>query len=261
LTRTPYTFTAHAKDIYFDRREALMRAKMRHAKAVVTTSEYNRLHLMDLLEPAARSKVHCIYNGADMSQYKHHASGEKQNGVPVIFSVARSIEKKGLGDLICACHILRQRGRAFRVAIIGRGLLRRALEVRASELDLRDHVRFPRARPQEFVREAYKPATLFALPCVVTAESDHDGIPTVLLEVMASGVPVVSTTVSGIPELVQYGRDGLLVPPGNPAMLAEALDQLLLDEPVYRYCVPETSLCGSGRAPQQRREASGGRAA
>src|SRR5216684_3418765 len=89
LTGIPYTFTAHAKDIYFDAQPALMRAKMMHAKGVVTVSEYNRRHLISLLEPAARNKVHCVYNGADLSQYKYRPSGEKRTGFPVVLSVAR----------------------------------------------------------------------------------------------------------------------------------------------------------------------------
>jgi len=233
LTGIPYTFTAHAKDIYFDAEPALMRAKMKRAKAVVTVSEYNRRHLRSLLEPQARSKVHCVYNGADLSQYKYRPSGEKRNGVPVILSVARLVEKKGLGS--------------FRVEIIGRGPLRRALEAQAAELGIRDDVKFLGARPQEFVREAYERAALFALPCVVTAGGDRDGIPTVLLEAMASGVPVVSTTVSGIPELVEPGCEGLLVPPGNPARLADALDQLLLDPNLGR------NLASAGRAKVSQR--------
>ena len=247
LTGIPYTFTAHAKDIYFDAGPALMLAKMKRAKAVVTVSEYNRRHLTSLLEPQARSKVHCVYNGADLSQYKYRPSGEKRNGFPVILSIARLVEKKGLGDLICACHILRQRGRLFRVEIIGRGTLRRALEAQATELGIRDDVKFLGARPQEFVREAYERAALFALPCVVTAGRDRDGIPTELLEAMASGVPVVSTTVSGIPELVEPGCEGLLVPPGNPAKLADALDQLLLDPNLGR------NLASAGRAKVSQR--------
>jgi len=229
LTGIPYTFTAHAKDINFDAQPALMRSKMKHAKAVVTISEYNRRQLVSLLEPAARSKVHCIYNGADLSQYQFRASGEGRKGPPVILAVARLIEKKGLGDLIAACHILLERGRSFRVEIIGRGPLRPALGARVVALGLGDRVKFFGAQPQEFVREAYRRATLFALPCVVAAGGDRDGIPTVLLEAMASGVPVVSTTVSGIPELVESNGDGLLVPPGSPAKLADALDQILLD--------------------------------
>ena len=106
--------------------------------------------------------------------------------------------------------------------------------MRAAELGIRDSVIFLGAQPQEFVRKAYQRAAVFALPCSLPAEGDRDGIPTVLLEAMASEVPVVSTTVSGIPELVESGRDGLLVPPGSPAMLADAIDQLLLDNNLRR---------------------------
>jgi glycosyltransferase involved in cell wall biosynthesis len=94
---------------------------------------------------------------------------------------------------------------------------------------LQDRVAFLGAQPQEAVRLAYRRATIFALPCVVTAEGDRDGIPTVLLEAMASGVPVVSTAVSGIPEVIKSGHNGLLVAPHDPTMLAEALDLLLAD--------------------------------
>src|SRR5256885_13895213 len=83
---------------------------------------------------------------------------------------------------------------------------------------------------QEAVRETYRQADIFALPCVISQDGDRDGIPTVLLEAMASGLSVVSTRVSGIPELVESGRDGILVEPGNPEMLADALDRLLSDE-------------------------------
>src|SRR2546429_9013970 len=96
LTGIPYTFTAHAKDIHFAAQPALMRSKIKNAKAVVTVSEYNRRYLMSLLEPLAKNKVHCVYNGADLSQYEYRPSGEKPNGLPVILSVARLIEKKGL---------------------------------------------------------------------------------------------------------------------------------------------------------------------
>jgi glycosyltransferase involved in cell wall biosynthesis len=143
--------------------------------------------------------------------------------------VGRLIEKKGLGDLIAAADILRRRGRPFRVEIIGTGPLKPALEAQVQQLGLQDRVTFLGAQPQEAVRPAYRRATVFALPCVVSADGDRDGIPNVLLEAMASGVPVVSTSVVGIPEWIHSGYNGLLVDPHNPAMLADALDRLLKD--------------------------------
>src|SRR5439155_6441209 len=100
-------------------------------------------------------------------------------------------------------------------------------EARIGELALNDRVRLLGAQPHEAVHKAYHRASIFALPCVVTANGDRDGIPNVLLEAMASGVPVVATSVSGIPELIESERDGLLVEPNSPEKLADAIDRLL----------------------------------
>src|SRR4029077_18135889 len=131
--------------------------------------------------------------------------------------------------LIKAAAIIKQRGLAFKMEFVGSGPLRSALENRAAELSLGECVEFSGEQPQEMVSSVYGRAAIFALPCVVTKDGDRDGIPTVVLEAMASGVPVVSTPVSGIPELIDSFRDGVLVPPNNPLMLADALDRLLSD--------------------------------
>ena len=145
----------------------------------------------------------------------------------MILSVARLVEKKGLGHLIMAADILRRRGRCFQVEIIGSGPQQQALENQVTRLGLNDCVRLVGAQTHDMVCRAYQRASIFALPCVVAGDGDRDGIPNVLLEAMGSGVPVVSTPVSGIPELIESERDGLLVPPNDPARLADALDRLL----------------------------------
>jgi len=141
--------------------------------------------------------------------------------------VARLVEKKGLSDLIAAAGILRGRGRRFQVEIIGDGPQHQALENQVMQLGLSDRVKLLGVQTYDMVCLAYQRASIFALPCVVTADGDRDGLPNVLLEAMGSGVPVVSTPVSGIPELIESEHDGLLVPPNNPARLADALDRLL----------------------------------
>jgi glycosyltransferase involved in cell wall biosynthesis len=143
--------------------------------------------------------------------------------------VGRLIEKKGMSDLIAAADILRERGRSFQLEIIGTGPLGPALAADVKRRGLEDRVQLRGAQPLDVIRLAYRRATVFALPSVVAADGDRDGIPTVLLEAMASGVAVVSTRVAGIPELITSGRDGLLVAPRCPAVLAEALDVLLID--------------------------------
>ena len=229
LARIPYTFTAHARDIYTDTPSALLRAEMERARAVVTVSEYNRRYLRAQVSAAANGKVHCIYNGLDLSEFEFRWPRADDPGPPVVLCVARLVEKKGLADLVEAASILKRHGRPFRARIVGEGPLRQALERRVAQLGLQEPVTFAGAEPHEKVRLAYRRAAVFVLPCVVAADGDRDGIPTVLLEAMASGLPVVSTSVSGIPEVIESERDGLLVPPNDPNALARAMDRLLVD--------------------------------
>jgi glycosyltransferase involved in cell wall biosynthesis len=226
LAGIPYTLTAHAKDIYITSLDRL-RPKLQHAQTVITCTEFNRRYLVEQFGTALDGKLHSIHHGLDLAQFKFRWPPASEQEAPSILCVARLVPKKGLNDLISAADILRRRGRSFKVEIIGNGPLRGALETQVTQLGLDDRVKLLGALPHESVCEAYQRAFMFVLPCVVTADGDRDGIPNVLLEAMASGVPVVSTAVSGIPELIDAERDGLLVPPNSPAMLADAIDRLL----------------------------------
>ena len=229
LTGIPYTFTAHAKDIYVKTPLDILRAEAEQAQAVITCTQYNRLCLSSRLGPASDRKLHCIYHGLDPCAYRFWWPRQFEPGPPVILSVARLVEKKGLSGLILAADILRRRRCPFRVDIVGDGPLRPALEDQVVQLGLQGWVRLLGALPHERVHDAYRKASVFVLPCVVAEDGDRDGIPNVLLEAMASGVPVVSTPVSGIPELIESERDGLLVTPNSPAKLADALERLLTE--------------------------------
>src|SRR5947208_10443200 len=228
ITGLPYTLTAHAKDIYVSHPDDL-RAKFREARAVVTCTEYNRQHLLSRYPRECGGKLFRVYHGLDASLFRcapsHTPPPEPQEAV--ILSVARLVEKKGLDDLLAAAEILRLRGYRFRLEIIGTGPLRETLNAQAKRFGLEDRVRLLGAQPYEAVCLAYRRASVFALPCRVAADGDRDGIPNVLLEAVASGVPVVSTPVSGIPELVECDRSGLLVEPNNRGILADALDRIL----------------------------------
>ena len=226
ITGLPYTLTAHAKDIYVSHPDDL-RAKFREARAVVTCTEYNRQHLLSRYPRECGGKVFRVYHGLDLAPFRGPSSHTPEPAEAVILSVARLVEKKGLDDLLAAVHILRLRGRRLRLEIIGTGPLRERLKAQATHLGLDDRVRLLGAQPYEAVCLAYRRASVFALPCRVAADGDRDGIPNVLLEAVASGVPVVSTPVSGVPELIECDRSGLLVEPNNPAMLADALDRIL----------------------------------
>jgi glycosyltransferase involved in cell wall biosynthesis len=139
------------------------------------------------------------------------------------------VEKKGFADLLTAVKILRARGREFQLEIIGSGPLKESIRNQIEYLDLEDRVELVGAKTQDFVRNAYQRARVFVLPCVVTPNGDRDGIPNVLYEAMASGTPVISTPVSAIPELIDSGRNGILVDQRSPEMLADAIDKLMLD--------------------------------
>ena len=228
LVDVPYSFTAHARDIYADTQPSLLRAEMECAQAVVTVSEYNREYL-HRIKPHLDGKVRCINYGLDLSEFNFRWPRASDPPPPIILAVARLVEKKGLGDLVLAADILRKRGHNFRLQIIGDGELRHQLRCRVADCGLQDCVSLLGAQPHEKVRLSYERASIFALPCVVAADGDRDGLPNVLLEAMACGLPVVSTPVAGIPELIESERDGLLVAPGDPPALAKALERVLTD--------------------------------
>jgi len=139
---------------------------------------------------------------------------------------------RGFGHLLEACRILAERGIAFECQIVGDGPLRDVLAARILRLDLGSRVSLLGALPHETVLDRYREATVFALPCVTGPDGDRDGIPNVILEAMAMGLPVVSTRHSGIPEAVEDGASGLLVPPGDEEALAQALVRLIDDPPL-----------------------------
>ena len=222
LSGLPWSMTAHAKDIYhtYSHRQwdrAFLRTKLNEACFTVTVSDYNLDYLKQL---APLATVHRLYNGVDLQRLQPH-QGPRDAGL--IVGVARLVEKKGFRDLIDACATLRQRQIDFRCVIIGEGPEREALQRRIEQLGLGDRIELPGSLPQQRVLDWLRRATVFALPCVVSASGDRDGLPTVLLESMALGTPAISTRVAGIPEMIDDGDSGWLVEPDNPPQLAATL--------------------------------------
>ena len=167
----------------------------------------------------------------DLSVPSRSFAGESNNDRPLILSVGRLVEKKGFPDLIAACARLKQAGRQFRCAIYGEGPLHGQLSALIEQLDLGDCVILAGERSQAELIPIFQRAAIFALTPFVTADNDRDGIPNVLVEAMACGLPVVSTAVAGIPELVRQGENGLMVAPHDVHALAQALATLLDDQP------------------------------
>lgn len=220
-----YSVTAHAKDIYRDTVDwAMLERIVVRSRFVVTVCEANLAHLRARLSPAAAARVRRLYNGIDLDSFAYVEDGRE----PVhVLGVGRLIEKKGFDVLVRAVAQLRDRGIAARATLIGDGEELERLSALAGELGLRERVAFLGARTQEEVRAFLRRATVMCLPCQVGLDGNRDALPTVLLEALASGLPVVSTPVTGIPEIVDHGRAGLLVPESDPRATAQALADLL----------------------------------
>jgi colanic acid/amylovoran biosynthesis glycosyltransferase len=219
-----YSVTVHAKDIYHrEVRLDHLRDKLAPARFVATVSRANRDYLESLLSLDGGLQI--VPNSVDLRRLGPVRRSAAQPG-PAL-TVARLIEKKGLLDLIAAFSVLRARGMSPPLEIVGDGPLRGELEAVAARLGV--DVRFRGALPQERVLELMGRASVFCLPCVVAADGDRDGLPTSVLEAMALGVPVVTTGVSGLADLVLHERTGLLVPQRDPVALAQAVERLLSD--------------------------------
>jgi glycosyltransferase involved in cell wall biosynthesis len=225
LLGTTYSVTAHAgADIY--RGPLLLAEKLENAKVAVTCTRYNADHLARELGRVVAEKIVVVHHGIDVSQYATTSSPSEEQ-LPLLLSVGQLTERKGLPYLIEACRLLADRGYAFECLVVGAGPQRGELASAIERLGLASRVRLCGALGHSHVIELYHRATVFALPAVVAGDGDRDGIPNVILEAMASGVPVVSTSVSAIPEVVRDGETGLLVPPRDSPALSQAIAELL----------------------------------
>jgi glycosyltransferase involved in cell wall biosynthesis len=227
FTGIPYSFTAHAKDIYLTPNEELRR-KIARASFVLTCTGFNANHLTAVSD--GTTPIRLVYHGVDLDFFQSGPAVRSADQCPVIVSVGRFCEKKGLSYLIQACALLKQQNRRFRCRIIGYGELRDQFSALIVELGVSDRVSLEGPFTQDQVRATYIEAAAFVLPCVVTDSGDRDGIPNVLLEAMSMGLPVISTGVSGIGELIRHTGNGLLVRERDADAIAESIG-LLLDYP------------------------------
>ena len=228
LLAVPFSFTAHAKDIYAKGPgDALMADQVAAAAFVVTVCEANRRHFHELLGPAA-AKVRTLFNGVDLDRLRPAGAPRRAGGGELrLLCVARLVEKKGVDLLLRAIAQLRDRGRRVACTVIGEGPERAAIERLRAELGLAELVDLPGCLPHEAVTAEMRAADLFVLPCRVAANGDRDALPTVLLEAMACGLACVSTPVGGVAEIIEHRRTGLIVPSENPWALTAAIDDLL----------------------------------
>lgn len=228
ISGIPYSFTAHAKDIFLNNLDSrLLKQKISLADFVVTVSHFNKSYLTGLCGEVVKQKVRVVYNGIDLTVFRPNHRAEREESH--ILGVGRLVEKKGFTYLVEACRILREWGVDFRCEIVGYGPERPLLKSLIERYGLGDAVSLKKAERHSELVQRLRKATVFALPCVVAEDGNKDALPTVLLESMAVGLPVISTDLTGIPEIIDDGKTGLVVPQNDALALADALKKLLSD--------------------------------
>jgi glycosyltransferase involved in cell wall biosynthesis len=237
-----YSFTGHANDMFCETDLPVsLDDLVREARLVVTVTDFSRDWLRRRC-PDSAWKIERVYNGIAATapfanaafDFSESANGGFKPGIPEIVSVGRLIEKKGFGDLIEACALLRDRGVEYLCRIVGAGPLEESLRGQIERNGLEGRVLLEGARPEAEVNGFLRRARVFALACAHDSEGGSDNLPTVIMEAMAAGLPVVSTRVAGVPEMVDDGVTGRLLEEHDTAGLADALEALLKDPALAR---------------------------
>jgi len=258
LSGIPFSFTAHAKDLFWSGHQHgknnKLKKRVRMASFVIAISDYNREFIHSLNFKVPRKRVVTLHNGLDLREWRFLRPDGRPSPLngpsnpPLLLGVGRLVPKKGFHVLIEACGLLREQGRPFRCAIAGEGPGRNDLTEQIRALKLEEYVELLGAVPQDRLKaDVYPRASILVQPSIIAADGDQDGIPTVIIEALAVGLPVVSTPISGIAETVIDGETGLLVRPGYARGLANAV-VMLLDEPVLA-----ARVAGGGRRLVERR--------
>ncbi|MCH9032689.1 MAG: glycosyltransferase family 4 protein, partial [candidate division Zixibacteria bacterium] len=229
ISGVPFSFTAHAKDIFvYEPSETLLQEKCERSSFVITVTHYNKSYFHQILPEINHDKIRVLHNGVNLERFSYNDQRNRKDNL--ILAIGRLVPKKGFHTLLEACSELRRRGRDFECVIIGDGQEREKLQTQLSELDLNGFVSLVGSKTSDEVKALMDEATVVCLPCCVATDNNQDALPTVLLEALACGVPSVSTNVSGIPEIIESGKEGFLVDPETPQDIADRLEQILSDK-------------------------------
>jgi glycosyltransferase involved in cell wall biosynthesis len=221
----PFSFSVHARDVFVE--PQFFRAKARAADRIVACNSAVAKRAAELVDESARSKIALVPHGLPLARYAFRS--EPPSGEPMVLGVGRLVEKKGFIHLVRAVARLRQRGRAVSCWLIGDGPEREPLQREIAQLRLADAVELKGWLSQDEVVAAYGRAFVLAVPSLVARDGDMDGLPNVVVEAAAMGVPIVATNVGGIGDLVRDGDTGLVALPGDPEDLAGRIEKVLAD--------------------------------
>jgi glycosyltransferase involved in cell wall biosynthesis len=237
MSSLSFSFTAHAHDIYV--KSPNLTGKIKAASFVATCTAYNKKWLTRLV-PDGRDKIHLIYHGVDLDSWPYLPPSPAVKETVHILSVGRLIEKKGFIYLLDALRQLKEEKYSVRLSIVGEGKDLAKLEDYCRRHGLEQSVDFLGRQTPGQVKRLHACSDLFVLPSIVAGNGDRDGIPNVLLEAMATGVPVIGTSVSGIPEVIRHHYNGLLTPERDSRRLAQAIS-CLTDNPGLRARLAENA--------------------
>jgi len=223
--KLPFTITAHAYDI-FSHKNDLLKLTTNKADRVITISDFNKQAILKASNILDEHKIEVIHCGVDLNTFTYNKKCQS-NRILQITSIGRLEEKKGHEYLIRACLALNSRNIDFQCVIIGEGRLKETLQRLIQVQKLEDRVALVGAKDQDWVRERLNKSDIFVLACVITKEGERDGIPVSIMEALATGTPVITTAVSGIPELIKHVETGLLVPERDSEAIADAVVYLM----------------------------------
>ena len=253
----PFSFTAHAYDIYCNTmilRNDTLDWKLRHAVQAFAISEHGANLLRSRLSEAERGRVHRVYVGIPMNLFREQEPFPVKNGELRLLCIARLERKKGIDTLLDACVLLKKRSFPFHLSIYGAGPLREVFMEQVARMRLEQNVQLAAPIPQEKVAEELIRCHVFVMPCREDSTTGNiDGIPTVFMEAMATGRPVISCPVAGIPELVRDGETGILIPADNSQVLAEAIIRLGCDDSLRIRLGKQARLLAEQQHNQQRK--------
>jgi glycosyltransferase involved in cell wall biosynthesis len=225
LAGLPFSFAVHARDVFVE--AEFFAAKASAADRIVACNSAAALRAAELADEPDRAKISLVPHGLPLARYPFRPALPR--GAPLVLGVGRFVEKKGFACLVEAVAALRRRGRGVRCRLIGDGPLRKALDQQIARPAVADAVEVKGWLAQDELAKAYEAAWVLAAPSVVARDGDMDGLPNVVLEAAAMGVPLVATSVGGLGDLVRDGETGLVARPGDADDLAAKLDAVVRD--------------------------------
>lgn len=225
LLKRNFSFSAHAHDIYTA--PHTIKKKSLLSDFVITCTGYNKSYLVSVCG-CPEEKINLVYHGLNVNKWVFKRISNVNSG-NLILTIGRLVEKKGVIILLKAALLLKTKNITFRIVIIGEGPEQNSLKAFVRNKGLKENVFFLPTLEQTHLQAHYHAADMFILPCVIDKNGDRDGIPNVLMEAMACGTPVISSNLSAIPELVVHNETGILVRPGDPVDLFNAIETLIND--------------------------------